>query len=167
MAAVGWTMWAVAPRQMEQCPLPSSPPALSTCAANEVLTIVDQNVSAFGQLADIFVEDGMAGLVIGGVDDHFVLGLETEAEASLGMVEPRGVHHAIIERELALFDIVEIPVRLHGAHVDREIGIHHLLFQRALQSATAAGGVEEKIIVRVVVERPEEWNTLNVVPMEM
>ena len=36
IAAVGWTMWAVAPRQMEQCPLPSSPLALSTCAANEV-----------------------------------------------------------------------------------------------------------------------------------
>jgi hypothetical protein len=32
----GCTMWAVAPRQMEQCPLPSSPPALSTWAANEV-----------------------------------------------------------------------------------------------------------------------------------
>lgn len=32
----GCTMWAVAPRQMEQCPLPSSPPARSTWAANDV-----------------------------------------------------------------------------------------------------------------------------------
>ena len=32
----GCTIWAVAPKQMEQCPLPSSPPALSTWAANDV-----------------------------------------------------------------------------------------------------------------------------------
>ena len=32
----GCTMWAVAPRQMEQCPLPSLPPARSTWAANDV-----------------------------------------------------------------------------------------------------------------------------------
>src|SRR5436305_2910914 len=58
-------------------------------------------------------------------------------------------------------------MRLHGAHVDGEVRVHHLLFQRALQPAAAAGGVEKEKVIGIVVERAEEWDSLDVVPMKV
>src|SRR5207247_2974658 len=67
----------------------------------------------------------------------------------------------------ASFDVVNIAASFHRAHVDGEIGVRHLVFERVLQLVRAGGGVKEKLVVFVVVERPEERDTLNMVPVKV
>ena len=54
----------------------------------QVLRVVDQHIGTFGQFADVLIEHGMPRLVVGGVDDDFVFGFQTETQASLGMIQP-------------------------------------------------------------------------------
>jgi len=133
----------------------------------EVLGVVNEQVGAFSQLADAFIEDRIARLVVRGVNNDLALGFHAEAQAALRMIEPLGVYGAMIERGAAFVDIGELAVRGHLTHVHREIGIGHLFFQRLLQAAGAAGGVEDERVVAVVIERREKWDALDVVPVEV
>src|SRR6185312_4865520 len=65
------------------------------------------------------------------------------------------------------FQVVEAALRLHLAHINGEVGRRHLLFHHPLQSASAARGVERKTVFRVLVERTEKRDALNVVPVKM
>src|SRR5260370_30530157 len=69
--------------------------------------------------------------------------------------------------KFAFFKVIKVPARLHLGHVDRKVGVWHLVFQRVLQFVAAVGGVKEELIFFVVVERPEKRDTLNVVPMKV
>ncbi len=111
----------------------------------QVLRVVDEHVGALCQFAHVLVEHGMAGLVIGGVDQDAVLGLQAETEAALRMVQPHGLHGAIVEGDAVFFDVVEVAVRGHLRHVDGKIRIGHLLFDGALQPARAVRRMEEEI----------------------
>src|SRR5882724_1841673 len=133
----------------------------------EVLGVVNEQVGAFSQLANAFIEDRIARLVVRGVNNDLALGFHAEAQAALRMIEPLGVYGAMIERGAAFVDIGELAVRGHLTHVHREIGIGHLFFQRLLQAAGAAGGVEDERVVAVVIERREKWDALDVVPVEV
>jgi len=133
----------------------------------QVLCVIDQQVGALGQLADAFIEHRIAGLVVRGVDQGLALCFHAEAQAALRMIEPHGLHGAIVERGAAFVDIDELPVRRHLTHVHGEIGIGHLLFQSLLQPARAAGGVKDERIIAVVIERREKRDALDVVPVKV
>ena len=83
------------------------------------------------------------------------------------MVQPHGLHDGVVKRDAVFLDIVKIAVRRHFRHVHREIRVRHLLFDGALQAAAAAGGVKEEVIVPALVQRPEEGDALDVVPVKM
>jgi len=110
----------------------------------EILCVIDEHVSAFSKLADVLIENGMAGFIVCGVDQDFAFGFHAEAETSLRMVEPFGVDGAMIKLNAAFVDIGKLAACGHLTHVDREIGIGHLLFESLLQSARAAGGVKDE-----------------------
>ena len=58
-----------------------------------------------------------------------------------------------------------MPVRRHGLHIHRKIGIRHLLFQSLLHGLGLTGkGVEEEVILGIV-KRLEERDAVNMVPM--
>src|SRR5581483_2121475 len=133
----------------------------------QILGVVDEDVSAFSQLADAAVEDRVAGLVVGGVHQGARSGLQAEAEAALGMIQPHGLNGAVVERNFGFAERAELSAGGHLAHVHGKIGIGHLLLEGALQTAVAAGCVKEEPIVRVVVQRPEKGDALNVVPVKV
>jgi hypothetical protein len=150
-----------------------APMAVSPAAAGrfilfgKILRIVDKYVGAFSELAHVLVKQVVARFVIGGIDQHSFRSLDTESEAALRMMEPFRLQGAVIELHLAFFDAEELAFRGHLAHVHREVGIGHLAFDRVLQAAIAAGGMEVERVPVVLVERAEERDTLDVVPMEM
>jgi hypothetical protein len=83
------------------------------------------------------------------------------------MIEPHRLHYAVVEGDAILLDIVKIAMRGHLGHVYGEIRVRHLLFNRALKSASSAGRVEYELVVGTVIEGIEEGNALNVVPMKV
>src|SRR5205085_7602174 len=115
----------------------------------------------------VLVEYGMAGLIVGGINENALVSLNAESQASLRMVQPHGLDDAIVKCDAVFFNVIEVAMRGHLCHVDREVRIGHLLFDRALQSAAAAGRVEEEVIVRICIKRKKERDALDVVPMEM
>ena len=60
----------------------------------KILRVVDQQVSAFSQLADAFIKHRIARLIVRGVNNDLALGFHAEAKAALRMVEPHGLHGA-------------------------------------------------------------------------
>ena len=134
----------------------------------KILRVVNQHVGAFGKFADILVELLIARLVVGGVDQDAFPGLKPKAHASLWMVQPHGPHGGVIvQLRLAFLDVVEIPLRLHLAGVHREVRRGHLLFHHALQAAGPAGGVKGEAILGIFIERAEEGDALDVVPVKV
>src|SRR5208337_1905944 len=134
----------------------------------KILCIVDEHVRAFSQFADSFVEVGIAGLVVGGVDEDSVFGFEAEAHASLRMVEPRGLHlDAVFKRDASTLDVAKIAARFHLADIHREIGRGHLIGQDLFEAAHPAGALEEEAALRICIQRAEEWHALNMVPMKV
>src|SRR5437762_14036835 len=109
----------------------------------------------------------MTGFFIGGINNDFVVRLDAEAQTALRMIQPHGLHDALVKGDAIFLDIVKVAMCGHLAHIDREIGIGHLLLNRALQSASAAGGVKEEIVVWVAVQRAEKRDALYVIPMEV
>ena len=105
----------------------------------KILRVVDEQISAFSQLAYAFIEHRIAWLIVRGVDDDFALRFHAETQTTLWMVEPHGLHGAIFKLGAAFIDIAELAVRGHITHVDGKIWVGHLLFQRLLQPARAAG----------------------------
>ena len=83
------------------------------------------------------------------------------------MIEPHGFDHHVVQRHSALLQVVEAALGFHLTHIDRKIRGGHLFFHHPLQSAKAAGGVERETVFRVVVERAEERDALDVVPVKM
>src|SRR5579872_5694781 len=149
-------------------PVRVSPAALAGGVLfRKVLRVIDEQVGAFGELAYVLVEDRMSGFVIRRVHDDLIIGLNAEAQAALRMVQPHRLDHAIIERDAVFFDVVEVAMRGHLAHIDGEVGVAHLLFDRALQATAAARRVKEEIIVRIGIQRSEERDALNMIPVEM
>ena len=133
----------------------------------KILRVVDQQVSAFSQLADAFIKDGIAGLIVRGVNNDLALGFHAEAQAALRMVEPHGLHGAAFKLGAAFVDGAELAVRGHVTHVHGEIWVGHLLFQRLLQAARAAGRVKDERAVAVVIQRREKRDALDVVPVKV
>ena len=134
--------------------------------AGEILRVIDQHIRAGCQFAHVLVEDGVSGLVIGGIHEHPVLGFEPKPHATLGMVEPGGLHHHVVEREAALVEVIKLALRLHLHQADREEGRSHLLLHHALQAAGAAGTVEQEAIGPLI-QRAEERESLDMVPVKV
>src|SRR5262249_25901126 len=109
----------------------------------------------------------MARLVVSGIDHHTVLGFDTETEAALRMIEPLGVDHAIVESQAAFLDVAKLAACRHLIHVHRKIWIRHLFFERALEPARPAGGMKDERTALALIQRREEGNALNVVPMKV
>lgn len=149
-------------------PMAVSPTAaLGFVFLGQILGVINEHVGTFGEFADVAVKNGMAGLVVGGVNENSVVGFEAEAETSLGMIEPHGLHNAIVKFNPLFFHVVKIAMCRHLAHIDWEVGVGHLLLNGALQATSAAGGVEEKIVVGVLIKRLKEWNALDVIPVKV
>src|SRR5262249_36471486 len=55
----------------------------------------------------------------------------------------------------------------HLIHVHRKIWIRHLFFERALEPARPAGGMKDERTALALIQRREEGNALNVVPMKV
>jgi len=133
----------------------------------KILRVIDEQVRAFSQLADALIKDRIARFIVRGVNNDFALSFHAEAKAALRMVEPLGLHGTAFQLSAAFVDGAELAVRGHVTHVDREIWVGHLLFKRLLQAACAAGRVEDKRAVAVVIERREKRDSLNVVPVKV
>lgn len=134
----------------------------------KVLRVIDENVGTRGQLADVFVERGIAGLVIGGIDDSAFRSLQAKPHAALRVIEPLGLYcNAIAEGNFAGFQVVEVANRAHLAEINREVWGSHLFFHDLLKSAGPSGRMEDEAVGRVFVEWPEEGDALDVVPVEM
>ena len=110
----------------------------------KILGVVDEDVGAFGQLAHGLVESGVAGFVIGGVDQHSFFSLQTKSHAALGMVQPRGFNAITVGHgQASIVDVVEIELRPHLVKIDGKIRRSHLLGHDLLQAASAAGRVKD------------------------
>ena len=105
----------------------------------KILRVVNEHVSAFSQLADAFIKHRIARLIVRGVNNDFALRFHAEAKTALRVIEPHGLNSAVFKLGAAFVDSAELAVRSHITHVDGEIWVGHLLFQRLLQSARAAG----------------------------
>ena len=133
----------------------------------KILGVVDEQVGAFSQLADAFIKDRISRFVIRGVNNGLAFGFHAEAQAALRMVEPHGLHGAAFQRGAAFVDITELAVRGHVTHVYGEIWVGHLLFQRLLQTARAAGRVKDERALAVVIQRRKKRDALDVVPVKV
>src|SRR5689334_11001167 len=58
----------------------------------KVLSVVDQNVGAFGEFAQVLVETLIAGFVVGGVNQNAFLALDAESQAALRVIQPHGLN---------------------------------------------------------------------------
>src|SRR5215469_126993 len=145
------------------------PPAASASLVflREILRVVHQNISASGQLADVLIEQGVPWFIVSCVDEHPLLGLEAVPHAPLRMVEPRGFERHLLQAHLAFFNLIEIALCLHLGGVNRKIWGGHLLLNHSLQAACPIRCVEQKTTLSLIIERPEERNTLDVIPMKM
>ena len=132
-------------------PMAVSPaPSARFVFLGKILCVIDEDVGAFGQLAHSLVEGSIAGLIVGGVDKHSFFGFHAEAHASLGMVEPRGLHvDAIFHGDAAALDVIEIAMRRHLIESYGEVRGGHLIGQDLLEMAGARGTLEEKTVLRV------------------
>ncbi len=151
-----------------------APVAVSPAAAmrfvffGKILRIVDEDVRAFCQFADGFIEGGVAGLVVGSVDQDSIFGFEAETHASLGMVEPSGLQlDAVFKRDASALDIVKIAPRFHLADIHREVRRGHLIGEHLFEAAHPAGALEEEAALRIHIQRAEEGHALNMVPMKV
>jgi len=134
----------------------------------KILCVVDENVRAFGQLAHGLVENGVAGFVVGSVDEDSIFGFEAEAHASLGMVEPCGLQlNPVFHRDTSGLDVGEVALRLHLADVHGKVGCGHLIGKDLLEAAHPARTLKEEPVLRVGVQRTEERHALDVVPMKV
>src|SRR6476646_5360795 len=79
----------------------------------EILRVVNEQVSAFSQLADALIKHGIAGLIVSGVNNGLALGFHAKAQTALRMVEPHGLHSAAFKLCAAFVDSAELPVRGH------------------------------------------------------
>ena len=146
-------------------PVGVAPGAVAFHFFGGVLGVVDEGVGAVGQPPHRLVALPVAGLVVGGVDEHLAVALDAIPQAALGVVQAGGAQHQLVVGDAFLLDLEEVPVRPHGAHVDREVRVGHLLFQGLLHAAVVElVGVKEELVLRVV-ERREEGDALDVVPV--
>ena len=73
------------------------PAAVGVNFLRQVLGIVDEHVGLLGKLADSLVEDRIARLVIGGVNQDGVARLQAESKAPLRMIQPHRLDDAIVK----------------------------------------------------------------------
>src|SRR5581483_9038545 len=110
----------------------------------------------------------VARFVVRGIDEHPVLGLEAESQAALGMIQPRRLDaNAGFHIEASVFDIAELAPRAHLVKIHRKVGRLHLLRHDLFQAGLAAGRVKVKLAVGALVERAEEGDALDVIPVEV
>ncbi len=134
----------------------------------KILSIVDEDICAFSEFADGFIENGIAGLVVGGVDENSIFGFQAEAHASLRMVEPGSLElHTVFHGDTAAIEVVEIAAGFHLVDLHRKIRRGHLIGKNLFKAAGSAGALERKTILRIGIKRTEKRHALNVVPMKM
>jgi len=133
------------------------------------LRVVDEDVCVCGEFAEVFVQGGIAGLVVGGVDDDAGGSLDAEAEATLRMVEPARGYLVFADLEsVAAAQLAELSARAHGREVHGKIGQGHLRFEDLAQGVAAKKLRAEAVKLEFVildVEGSEEGQTLDVVPV--
>jgi len=134
-----------------------------------ILGVVNEDVGAVGELAEIVVEFGDAGLVVGGVNDRADGRLNAEAEAALGMIEPGGADSRAVDFKLvAAGDFAEVARGGHGADVHGKVGAGELSLEDLAEAIGAKGLGLKTIEVEAVLrfkKRVEEGNALDVVPV--
>src|SRR6266849_6268604 len=103
-----------------------------------VLRVVDEDVGAGGELAKALIELGVAGLIIGGIDDRARWRVDAKAQAALRVVEPTGSDFVLADLEgVAAGDFLELALGGHGRHIHGEIGDGHLRFEDLLEAVAA------------------------------
>ena len=134
-----------------------------------VLGIVDENVGTGGELAETPVELRIARLVVCGIDNRADRGLETKAEAALGVVEPASDDTGAIDDEFIVArNFGELAGSRHGAQVHGKVGVGHLRLKDSLQAVAAEEFRTKAIKVEAIlrrVQRGKEGNALDVVPV--
>ena len=134
----------------------------------KVLRVVDEYVGTVGQFAHGFVKVCIAGLIVRGVNQNAIFGLQTEPHASLRVIQVRRFDlNAVSHVEAAIFDVVKAPGRLHMVEIHGEVRRSHLLGHDLLQAPRPAGGVEDELAVGIVIQRTEKRHALDVVPMKV
>ena len=83
------------------------------------------------------------------------------------MIQWTGAKDGAVHIDGTITKIEEVPRRLHDVHVDRKIRVGHLAFDRSLDLAALALCGVEKEEVHSLVQGQEEWNALDMVPVEM
>src|SRR5579863_3576592 len=134
-----------------------------------VLRVVDENVRAGREFAQLFIELRIAGFVVGGIDHGAAGSFDAIAEAALRMIdEARGDFIFADDESVSAADFHEFLLGDHGRHVDRKIGSGHLGFKYLLEAVAAemlgTKTVEMKCVV-FGIQRSEERNALNVIPV--
>lgn len=130
------------------------------------LRVVDKNVGVLGVLAEDAIELGVPMFVIAGVDDDGSIGFEAEAGGALGMVEREGVDGEVLVVEGRLFELDKFPLGGKELKFDGEIGERHLALEDVAHLLRGPAGVEHNTIGGAV-ERGEEGDALDVIPVEM
>lgn len=130
------------------------------------LGVVDEDVGAFGVFAQDLVEPGIAMFVIAGVNDDGTVGLEAKSCGALGMVEGEGMDREVLVAEGGFLELDEVALGGEEVEFDGEVGEGHLTFEDVFDFGGGAAGVEGDA-VGWVIERREEGDALNVVPMEV
>src|SRR5438270_3384676 len=83
------------------------------------------------------------------------------------MIQPARLNRDIFQGYAPFLYVIEVPARLHLAHVHREVRGSHLFVEYSLQVPRATGRVEYETRLGIVVKRPKKWNALDVIPMEV
>ncbi len=114
-------------------PVTMPPAAFPGCVLfRQILRIVNQHVSASSQPAHVFVENRIAGFVIGSVDEDAIFRFQAIPHAALRMIEPGRLHGNVIQLDLPLLQVVKIALRFHLVSVYWEIWRCHLFFHHTL-----------------------------------
>ena len=147
------------------------PPALLRGAKllGGVLGVVDVDVSALGEFAEVAIHVRDAGLVVSGIDDDARGRLQAEAETPLRVVEPFRRDAGFTELNcVAAGNFRVLALAVENTDVHREIGSGHLGLQDAFQAVFAeifGLKAEEVEMIALGNKGEEKRQALDVVPV--
>src|SRR5712671_7144217 len=136
-----------------------------------VLGVVDEDIGAFGQFSQCFVELLVSRLVVCSIGYGTGRCFDAESQTPLGMVQPFRRYLVFTDREgIAAGQFLEFASSAHGREVYREVRHSHLRFKDLFQAvATQKSGAEAVKVELIIfdIQGRKKWNSLNVVPVIM
>src|SRR5215831_10398359 len=130
------------------------------------LSVVNQDIGVLGIVSQNSIQCFMAMFQIRCVDNHIIGGLNAIPDGALGMIQWKRINLDLPEPDGFGGEFHKPATRSDMFEAHGKVWLRHLPAELLLDGAQVARRVERHLIGRIV-ERREERNTLNVVPMKV